>query len=1300
MKPELTQTRLIFILFTLCFILKTQYCFSQDPIVDWENTIGGGSSDFLMASAETLDGGFIIAGYSYSSIGFDKTESAMNYDYWVVKLNASGTIVWQNTIGTALADYLTSIIATPDGGYLVGGYTTGGISGDKTDPAIGLKDYWILKLAPTGDIVWQKTIGGSGDDFLTDMISITGGGFILSGYSNSGISGNKTEACIGGYDYWIIKINSVGVIQWQYTIGGSGNDYLKETIRSSDGNFVLAGYSISGISGDKTEANIGGNDYWVLAIDGSGTVVWQNTIGGTGYDYLNSISELNTGGFILGGNSSSNISGDKSENSLNYLDYCWGCGYFTSGNGNDYWIVRIDNVGNLIWENSFLTGSEWSSAEVDEVFQYDDNKIMIAGNSEGNGDNLETDGGNDYWLLAIDTNGYIIWQEVLGGEITWEYDEYEWIVENGDSYLRSCFVTSDGGFFVAGSSNGMLGNDKSESVLGGYNQDYWVLKLGPDTCTPFPVYSDYDRDGEGSEFISSACELTYGPWVSNSNDCNDLYSSVNTMAVEICDGLDNDCNGTIDEGFVDCNSGPIILWDKTLGDAAYNQLSEITSTNDGGTISIGSKTEVSPETDSYYDPEFNYNIEINKLDAGGNIQWQKIITADQDDKGISVKQMPDNGFIIGATSFSGISGDKSVAGFGSSDYWIIKLNSLGDIEWQKVFGGSNYDNLTDVEITSDGGFVISGHSNSGISGNKSESTNGVYDFWILKLNALGEIEWQNGIGGAGNDYDPYVGVDSSGNYYVGGKSLSGISGDKTETNLGSYDFWALKLNVFGAIIWQNTIGGLLTEDIFSVDVDDAGNMILAGNSNSGISFDKTEPSADYDYWIVKLNSDGSIDWDNTISGVGFDYCRSVAICPDGGYLVGGYSVSVITSDKNESYHLTMFSPYGLSFEEKSDYWILKLDNEGNTIWQNTMGGNMGDYLMSIAIGDDEKIMLGGYSKSGHSGDKSGECFGIIQEVIEIDEYYEDQWTHYYPNTDFWILQLEPEGCILMMEICNTIDDNCNGLIDDAVIETINISAGGPIIFCQGGSVLLTATYSGATVQWKKNGTNIAGATSSTYSVTKTGDYTCVTTSPCGTATSSLIHVIVNKNPAASITAGGATTFCAGGSVTLMEVPVTGCSYQWYKGASTIAGATSTNYIATTAGNYKCRVTKTASGCFKNSNTIVVTVPCKEGEELLAENNNFTIFPNPNTGTFNLVYNVPTGGISPLEPADQFGAGGPRGVTMLEIFNSLGQQIHSQQINSPDGNINETISVNNLSSGIYFVRLGNGTIYSQQKLIIE
>ena len=153
------------------------------------------------------------------------------------------------------------------------------------------------------------------------------------------------------------------------------------------------------------------------------------------------------------------------------------------------------------------------------------------------------------------------------------------------------------------------------------------------------------------------------------------------------------------------------------------------------------------------------------------------------------------------------------------------------------------------------------------------------------------------------------------------------------------------------------------------------------------------------------------------------------------------------------------------------------------------------------------------------------------------------------------------------------------------------------------------------------------------------------------------------------------------------------SYKWYKDAVLIPGAISINYTATTAGFYKCNVTKTATGCNKNSNGIMVTVPCKEGEELIS-NSNFTIFPNPNNGTFNLVCNSPLGALFPLK-------GGPRGVmTMLEIFNSLGQQIHSQQINSPDGNITETISINNLSSGIYFVRLNSGNLFSEQKLIIE
>ena len=266
------------------------------------------------------------------------------------------------------------------------------------------------------------------------------------------------------------------------------------------------------------------------------------------------------------------------------------------------------------------------------------------------------------------------------------------------------------------------------------------------------------------------------------------------------------------------------------------------------------------------------------------------------------------------------------------------------------------------------------------------------------------------------------------------------------------------------------------------------------------------------------------------------------------------------------------------------------------------------------------------------------------------------------------------------EVCNGLDDDCNGIVDDGLTETISISAGGPIIFCQGGNVILTATFTGATVQWKKGGVSIPGATASTYTVNTQGVYTCTTMGDCGSATSTGIAVTVNKNPTASITAGGATTFCAGGSVVLTANAGGGLSYQWYKGAVTIAGATSINYTATIAGNYKCRVTKIATGCFKNSNTIAVTVPCKEANEI--ENEPLLIYPNPSTGQFTI-----SGEIVSSEN------------TTIQIYNNIGEIVYSKHINSDNFILNESIELNQ-PSGIYVVRLNIGRTVVENKLIIN
>ena len=264
------------------------------------------------------------------------------------------------------------------------------------------------------------------------------------------------------------------------------------------------------------------------------------------------------------------------------------------------------------------------------------------------------------------------------------------------------------------------------------------------------------------------------------------------------------------------------------------------------------------------------------------------------------------------------------------------------------------------------------------------------------------------------------------------------------------------------------------------------------------------------------------------------------------------------------------------------------------------------------------------------------------------------------------------------EICNGFDDNCNANIDEGLAPVINITADGPTTFCSGSGVVLSAVSTELNYQWNRNGIPISGAISANYTATLKGTYTCSSIG-CGSAVSNEILVNVVKNPKASITAGGPTTFCAGGSVTLTELPSGGCTYQWYKGATAIAGATTTTYVATTAGNYKCRVTKTATGCFKNSNPILVAIPCKEGEELLQNSNaGFTMYPNPATNVLQVTINEEL----------SFG-------NMVVILDALGNFIYQQSITAASF----TIPIEALPAGVYFVRIV-GMQQSESKTFIK
>ncbi|QHT70877.1 T9SS type A sorting domain-containing protein [Rhodocytophaga rosea] len=224
---------------------------------------------------QTSDGGYLLAGTSSSGIGGDKTQASGGLDdYWIVKINKDGLKQSDRAFSGANNsssgqgyDLLTDVIATSDGGYLLGGHSNSLIGGNKSAPFLGADDFWVIKLDNTLNKQWDKTYGGKGEDVLTSLINMPDG-YILGGYSASKTGGDKTEDNKGDTDYWLIKVDQAGNKQWNKIFGGTGREELYSVIQTTDKGFLLTGNSASGISGDKTEPNrspsSGSTDYWIV----------------------------------------------------------------------------------------------------------------------------------------------------------------------------------------------------------------------------------------------------------------------------------------------------------------------------------------------------------------------------------------------------------------------------------------------------------------------------------------------------------------------------------------------------------------------------------------------------------------------------------------------------------------------------------------------------------------------------------------------------------------------------------------------------------------------------------------------------------------------------------------------------------------------------------------------------------------------------------------------------------------------------------------------------------------------------
>lgn len=366
---------------------------SQGPMVTlWEFFYGGTGDDAARGIIQSSDGGFAIVGHTTSY-------GAGDSDGWLIKTDTNGIIEFNKTYGGVSSDSFSAIFQTPDTGYLLAGATQ--------SFGNGANDFWIVKTDNNGDPEWNKTFGGSGSDDFDRGIQTSDGGYILTG--------RYIPSPDASPDAWLLKLDSTGTEEWNATYGGIRFDRTFSVIEVSSGGYLAIGRT------GNSPSDPYGHDLIIYRTDANGTELWNQTYGTSDMDLGYDLIETSDGGFFLWGNS------------------------FVSGYDNELWLIKIFENGTKEWDKYFSGNfNDWANL----ILEVDDGYLLMAHTKSygpGNGDN---------WLLKIDNDGNVLWNQTHGYESD---DEFAW----------DMIQSSDGNFVLAGRT----------VSKGAGGVDAWLFKL-------------------------------------------------------------------------------------------------------------------------------------------------------------------------------------------------------------------------------------------------------------------------------------------------------------------------------------------------------------------------------------------------------------------------------------------------------------------------------------------------------------------------------------------------------------------------------------------------------------------------------------------------------------------------------------------------------------------------------------------------------------------------------------------------------------------------------------------------------
>lgn len=368
---------------------------NSDELV-WEKSFGGSNMDNIIDAKEVEDG-LVLFIQSTSPIGGMKEVQEYGDNHgWVVKIDYEGNIIWQKSFGGSEANLCMGIVVDDDQNLYFGFRSSSPISGTRTAELKGFFDYWVVKTDELGNVIWDKSFGSEGFDGLLDIDILSDGTVVLLGRSNSDISMDKSEDSysVFGRDIWVVAINKEGELLWDRTIGGEGDQSISWLL-TLDNEIFVAANSSSDISGNREVPRKGVNDIWLIKLDNEGKILLQKSYGGNEQEGIGGIISLDEDHLLLMANSNSNQSIDKSENSRGSFDF---------------WPIIIDKNGNLILERTF--GGDKDDFITSGMKLND--KIYLSGNTRSgiSGDktlplfpkDIDDDFNRDVWIVQLDAS--------------------------------------------------------------------------------------------------------------------------------------------------------------------------------------------------------------------------------------------------------------------------------------------------------------------------------------------------------------------------------------------------------------------------------------------------------------------------------------------------------------------------------------------------------------------------------------------------------------------------------------------------------------------------------------------------------------------------------------------------------------------------------------------------------------------------------------------------------------------------------------------------------------------------------